>query len=103
MRAALPSRSPTTVFSWHRATRTRGMTQAYRRRCAGKMVEVSAPVAGVDVETVVREASRSLSRLLDADETARSVLDDLDLRVPVDQSSPDALVRSKQHEFLRIA
>jgi glutamate-ammonia-ligase adenylyltransferase len=48
-------------------------------------------------------ASRSLSRLLDADPGASDVLEHLDEREPVDRSSIDALVRWKRHEFLRIA
>jgi glutamate-ammonia-ligase adenylyltransferase len=51
----------------------------------------------------VRMASRSLSRLLDADPEARGVLEHLSEREPVDRSSVDALVTWKRHEFLRIA
>src|SRR5262245_34731730 len=51
----------------------------------------------------VRLASRSLSRLLDADPEARDVLERLDERTPVERSSVDGLVRWKRHEFLRIA
>ena len=54
-------------------------------------------------EQVVRTASRSLGRLLDSDPAARSVLEDLDRRLPVEDESVDALVRWKRHEFLRIA
>lgn len=53
--------------------------------------------------TVVRNASRSLGRLLDSDPAAGDVLERLDDRAPVDASSVDGLVRWKQHEFLRIA
>jgi glutamate-ammonia-ligase adenylyltransferase len=66
-------------------------------------------VAGADTSTVdqaveaVRTASRSLSRLLDADPSAIEVLERLDRRQPVDRASVDALVRWKSHEFLRIA
>ena len=66
-------------------------------------------VASADTSTVeqaveaVRMASRSLSRLLDADPSAIGVLEALDLRAPVDRTSVDALVRWKSHEFLRIA
>ena len=56
-----------------------------------------------DVETVVRAASRSLGRLLDSDPEALDLLERLDTRPPIDESSEDALVRWKQHEFLRIA
>jgi glutamate-ammonia-ligase adenylyltransferase len=51
----------------------------------------------------VRIASRSLSRLLDADPDARDVLERLSERDPVDRTSIDALVKWKRHEFLRIA
>src|SRR4051794_5343586 len=95
MRSALPSRSPTTVFNWQRATRTRATWPDYR-------VMVGAPVVD-DAERVVRNASRSLGRLLDRDETALAVLAHLDTRAPVDHTSADALVRWKSHEFLRIA
>jgi glutamate-ammonia-ligase adenylyltransferase len=66
-------------------------------------------VTGTDASTseraveAVRMASRSLSRLLDADPGARDVLERLDERTPVDRSSADGLVRWKRHEFLRIA
>ncbi len=66
-------------------------------------------VAGADTSTVehaveaVRTASRSLSRLLDADASAMAVLEQLDRRQPVDRASVDGLVRWKNHEFLRIA
>jgi hypothetical protein len=63
---------------------------------------VGAPVVG-DAESIVRNASRSLGRLLDRDDTAVDVLANLDTRVVVDRTSPDALVRWKSHEFLRIA
>ncbi|MEY2449660.1 MAG: [glutamine synthetase] adenylyltransferase / [glutamine synthetase]-adenylyl-L-tyrosine [Acidimicrobiaceae bacterium] len=56
-----------------------------------------------DAETVLRNASRSLGRLLDTDPDAHAVLGDLDRRAPVDASSVDGLVRWKRHEFLRIA
>src|SRR5687767_3732519 len=56
-----------------------------------------------DVATVVRNASRSLSRLLDSDADAPTVLEHLDDRAEVETSSVDALVRWKRHEFLRIA
>jgi glutamate-ammonia-ligase adenylyltransferase len=56
-----------------------------------------------DAESVVRNASRSLGRLLDTDPDARAVLEHLDHRPPVDTSSADGLVRWKRHEFLRIA
>ncbi|MEY2422708.1 MAG: [glutamine synthetase] adenylyltransferase / [glutamine synthetase]-adenylyl-L-tyrosine [Acidimicrobiaceae bacterium] len=52
---------------------------------------------------VVRNASRSLARLLDSDPEAPAVLDDLGHRAPVDTASVDGLVRWKRHEFLRIA
>ncbi|MGQ0617324.1 MAG: bifunctional [glutamine synthetase] adenylyltransferase/[glutamine synthetase]-adenylyl-L-tyrosine phosphorylase [Acidimicrobiia bacterium] len=55
------------------------------------------------VETAVRGASRSLGRLLDVDREARAVLEHLDQRAPVDDASPEALARWKQHEYLRIA
>src|SRR3954447_26493051 len=71
-RSALPSRSPTTVFNWQRATRTRATLPDYR-------VMVGAPVVG-DAESAVRNASRSLGRLLDRDESAAAVLSDLDTR-----------------------
>jgi glutamate-ammonia-ligase adenylyltransferase len=51
----------------------------------------------------VRMASRSLARLLDADPDAIEVIERLDERAPVDDSSVDALVRWKRHELLRIA
>ena len=51
----------------------------------------------------VTGASRSLSHLCLADEAALAVLVDLDMRRPVDNTSPGALVRWKQHELLRIA
>src|SRR5580700_2339712 len=35
IRPTLPSMSPTTVSSWHRATRTRDTAEAYRRRQRG--------------------------------------------------------------------
>jgi len=66
-------------------------------------------VTGTDSSTAeraveaVRLASRSLSRLLDADPEARDVLERLDERAPVDRSSADGLVHWKRHEFLRIA
>jgi glutamate-ammonia-ligase adenylyltransferase len=60
-------------------------------------------VDAVQAEAVVRRASRSLGRLLDHDATALGVLDDLDRRPPLVDSSPDSLVRWKQHELLRIA
>ena len=63
----------------------------------------SAPPTVQGAELVVRGASRSLARLLDSDSEARTVLEDLDARHPVDDSSIDALVRWKQREFLRIA
>src|SRR5258706_15943664 len=56
-----------------------------------------------DVAVVVRNASRSLSRLLDSDPDAHTVLENLDHRAPVDTSSAEGLVRWKRHEFLRIA
>ena len=56
-----------------------------------------------DVEIVVRNASRSLARLLESDPDALAVLESLDRRAPVDASSVDGLVRWKRHEFLRIA
>jgi glutamate-ammonia-ligase adenylyltransferase len=51
----------------------------------------------------VTAASRALTRLLEADAAAIDVLADLDRRQPVDDLTPDALVRWKQHELLRIA
>src|SRR5688500_6896172 len=51
----------------------------------------------------VAAASRSLSRLLETDARALDTLADLDARPPVDDTDADALVRWKQHEFLRIA
>ncbi len=66
------------------------------------MTGTEAPTAERAVEAV-RMASRSLSRLLDADPDARDVLVHLDDRAPVNRSSVDALVRWKRHEFLRIA
>ncbi|OWY60971.1 hypothetical protein B7486_66320, partial [cyanobacterium TDX16] len=51
----------------------------------------------------VRTASRSLSRLLDADASAASVLDRLDDPVRVDAEDVDELVHQKSHELLRIA
>ena len=56
-----------------------------------------------DAESLLRNASRSLGRLLDTDPDAPAVLDQLDTRAPVDTSSVDRLVRWKRHEFLRIA
>ena len=56
-----------------------------------------------DVATMVRNASRSLSRLLDSDADAHAVLEQLDERAAVDTASVDSLVRWKRHEFLRIA
>ena len=56
-----------------------------------------------DVAIVVRNASRSLARLLESDPDAHAVLENLDRRAPVDTSSVDGLVRWKRHEFLRIA
>ncbi|MEY2452171.1 MAG: [glutamine synthetase] adenylyltransferase / [glutamine synthetase]-adenylyl-L-tyrosine [Acidimicrobiaceae bacterium] len=61
-----------------------------------------APVVD-DAESVLRNASRSLARLLDTDPDAHAVLEHLDQRAPVDTSSVDGLVRWKRHEFLRIA
>src|SRR5438445_1408254 len=95
MRSAFPSRSPTTVFSWHSATRTMATRQDYR--------SMSDVLAAASAEEAVRAASRSLSRLLDSDPDARVVLERLDQRASVDSSSVDALVRWKRHEFLRIA
>src|SRR4051795_2288448 len=91
-RSALPSRSPTTVFNWQRATRTRATWPDYR-------VMVGAPVVG-ETERIVRDASRSLGRLLDRDDAAVDVLHDLDTRPLVARDSPDGLVRWKSHEFL---
>lgn len=54
-------------------------------------------------ETVVRNASRSLSRVLDTDPGAVELLADLGARRPVDDASPDALVQWKRRELLRIA
>lgn len=51
----------------------------------------------------VRAASRSLSRLLDADPAAIEVLDRLDQPVTVDGGDADQLARQKDHELLRIA
>ncbi|HEY2815206.1 MAG TPA: bifunctional [glutamine synthetase] adenylyltransferase/[glutamine synthetase]-adenylyl-L-tyrosine phosphorylase [Acidimicrobiales bacterium] len=65
-------------------------------------MRADAPVAERAAEAV-RNASRSLSRLLDADPDASAVLDHLDQRAPVDESSIDTLVRWKRFEFLRIA
>jgi len=65
-------------------------------------VSTDAPTAATTA-AVVRAASRSLARLLDADDAACAVLDDLDCRAPVDDTSPDALVRWKRFELLRIA
>ena len=56
-----------------------------------------------DVAIVVRNASRSLARLLESDPTAHVVLENLDDRASVDTTSEDGLVRWKRHEFLRIA
>ena len=56
-----------------------------------------------DVAVVVRNASRSLARLLESDPDAHAVLENLDHRTPVDTSSVDGLVRWKRYEFLRIA
>src|SRR5690242_20419489 len=95
MRSALPSRSPTTVFNWHSATRTMATRPDYR--------SMSDVLAAASAEEAVRAASRSLSRLLDNDPDARGVLERLSQRAPVDPSSVDALVRWKRHEFLRIA
>jgi len=67
------------------------------------------PVTGTDTPTAeragdaVRTASRSLSRLLDADPGAHEVLEHLNVRAPVATTSADDLVRWKRHEFLRIA
>ncbi len=54
------------------------------------------------VVTVV-SASRSLTRLLVVDPEATQVLADLDRRPPVTATSPEALVRWKRLELLRIA
>jgi [glutamine synthetase] adenylyltransferase / [glutamine synthetase]-adenylyl-L-tyrosine phosphorylase len=48
-------------------------------------------------------ASRSLAVLVDADPDAVDVLADLATRPPVDDSSPEALRRWKEREYLRIA
>ena len=64
---------------------------------------MSEVLATEDAERVVRNASRSLGRLLDGDPDARPVLENLDQRAPLDTSSVDALVRWKRHEFLRVA
>lgn len=57
----------------------------------------------IDVEATVRQASRSLGRLLDSDPLAAEVLTDLDRRPPVADGSPDLLAAWKRHELLRIA
>ncbi|MEY2434692.1 MAG: [glutamine synthetase] adenylyltransferase / [glutamine synthetase]-adenylyl-L-tyrosine [Acidimicrobiaceae bacterium] len=64
---------------------------------------MSEALAVEGAESVVRNASRSLGRLLDSDPDAVAVLEHLDDRPPVDTSSVDALARWKRHEFLRIA
>lgn len=63
----------------------------------------AAPPTVAAAEVAIRAASRSLARLLDSDGDARAVLADLDVRSPVTDTSVDALVRWKRHEFLRIA
>src|SRR3954471_7423787 len=95
MRSALPSRSPTTVFNWHSATRTTATGPDYRPM--SDVLEVAR------AEEAVRTASRSLGRLLDSDPDAVGVLHHLHQRATIDTGSVDALVRSKKREFLRIA
>ena len=51
----------------------------------------------------VLAASRSLTRLLESDPDALDALAHLDRRAPVDDLTPEHLVRWKQHELLRIA
>ncbi len=90
-RAALPSRSPTTVLSWHSATRTRGMflsVPSWSLRARWRFVTgTDAPTVEPTVEAV-RMASRSLSRLLDADPSARDVLERLDARASPSTDRP---------------
>ncbi|MEZ5145417.1 MAG: hypothetical protein R2726_23330, partial [Acidimicrobiales bacterium] len=69
---------------------------AWRDRLAG-----SAELGQTVVAVVA--ASRALPRLLEADDGALEVLADLDHRPPVDDLTPEALVRWKQRELLRIA
>src|SRR5262249_50730681 len=78
---------------------------AYRADIPGKTALVTGTQAATAERAAeaVRLASRSLSRLLDADPDARNVLEHLDERESVDRSTIDALVRWKRHEFLRIA
>ena len=58
MRAALPSRSPTTTFSWAAATRKRGIDPGYEgpRRCARHSPRD--PLAGRRLPTPLRRARR---------------------------------------------
>ncbi len=56
-----------------------------------------------DAVIAVCGASRSLTTLVAVDPTAVAVLADLDVRLPVDESSADELKRWKARELLRIA